>query len=414
VVASPARPVVVTGIGIVAPTGVGRAAFWSAVCDARPALGPLTRFDATGFPSRVAGQVPDGGWADRLEARVRRTSGPATQLLLAAGLLALEDAGVAPGDVAPERRGVQVGTALGGWRTGEEQLAVVRARGARRANPFLASGAAPYTPGAALATSVGAEGLQTSFTTGCTASLQAIAHGAAAVASDDLDLCLAGGVEWPLAEVVVAGMGRTRELYGGDDAAAASRPFDARHAGMVLSEGACVLVLEPLDQATARGVRPLARVLGAGDSCDARGLYGSDPGGTIGARAVRAGLRRAGRTPADVGWVCAHANSAPAFDHKETAVLRSAFGDAVARVPVSSIKGVLGHPLGAAGAFQTAAAALALADGRVPPTANLERPAPGCELAHVTSEARALEPHTVLVTSYGYGGVNACLVLGEA
>jgi 3-oxoacyl-(acyl-carrier-protein) synthase len=280
-------------------------------------------------------------------------------------------------------------------------------------NPFLANGAPPYAPGAALATEIGAEGPQATFTSGCPAGLQAIMHGASRVASGDVDLALAGGVEWPLCEVVIAGMGRTHELHPGTgDPARASRPFDVAHGGMVLAEGACVLVLEPLDVALARGGRPLATMLGGGESCDARGLYGSDPDGTAGARAVHAALRGAARTPADVGWVCAHANASPAFDRKEAMVLARSFGEGVATLPVSSIKGVMGHPLGASGAFQAAAAALALHDGVLPPTANLERPAAGCALAHVVGGTRSWRPGTALVTSYGYGGVNAAFVLG--
>ncbi len=406
------RTVVVTGIGLIAPTGVGRDPFWTAVRDGRPALGPLTRFDAAAFPSRVAGQVPDG-WAGALDLRLRRTAPMATQMLVAAGAAALVDAGVTLDAVAPERRAVHVGTALGGWRSAEEQMAVVHERGPRRVNPFLANGAPPYAPGAALATEIGAEGPQVTFTSGCPASLQAIIAGAAVVAAGDVDMALVGGVEWPLCEVVIAGMGRTHELHSGTgDPARVSRPFDAAHAGMVLAEGACVLVLEPLGIARARGARPLATVLGGGESCDARGFYGSDPDGTAAARAVHAALRRARRTPADVGWVCAHANASPAFDRKETVVLTRAFGEGAATLPVSSIKGVLGHPLGASGAFQVAAAALALHEALLPPTANLEQPAPECTLAHVVGAARPWHPGTALVTSYGYGGVNACLVLG--
>jgi 3-oxoacyl-(acyl-carrier-protein) synthase len=408
------RTVVVTGIGLIAPTGLGRDAFWTAIRDGRPALGPLTRFDATAFPSRVAGQVPDG-WVDAFDPRLRRTAPVATLLLLAAGDAALVDARVTLDAVPPERRAVYVGTALGGWRTGEEQIVVVHERGPRRVNPFLVNSAATYAPGAALATEVGAEGPQATFTSGCPASLQAITAGAGAVADGDVDLALVGGVEWPLCKIVVAGMGRTHELHSGKgDPARASRPFDAAHAGIVLAEGACVLVLEPLDLARARGARPLAAVLGGGGSCDARGLYGSDPDGTAGARAVHAALRRAGRTPAEVGWVCAHANGSPAFDRKEAAVLTRAFGEGAATPPVSSIKGVLGHPLGASGAFQVAAAALALHEALLPPTANLETPAPECTLAHVVGTARPWRPGTALVTSYGYGGVNACLVIGAA
>jgi 3-oxoacyl-[acyl-carrier-protein] synthase II len=407
--------VVVSGVGIIAPTGVGRDAFWDAVRAGRSVLGPLTRLDASAFPCRVAGQVPDAGWDDGLDARGRRTAPFASRLLLAAAHLALADAGIAPTFVAPERRGAFVGTALGGWRTGEEQLGVVRTRGARRVNPFLANAAPPYAPGAMLATAIGAQGPQLSFTSGCPASLQAVGYAAAAVAEGEDDRALAGGVELPLCELVVAGMGRTGELYAGDaEPAAASRPFDVAHGGMVLSEAAGVLVLEPLAQVVARGGRPLARMLGHGDSCDAQGLYGAAPDGVAGARAVHAALRRAGRAPGDVGWVCAHANAARAFDHKEAAVLRAAFGEASAQLPVSSIKGVVGHPLGASGALQTIAAALALADGVLPPTANLERPAPECTLAHIVGGPQPWRPTTALVTSYGYGGVNAALLLGAA
>lgn len=405
------RAVAITGIGIIAPTGVGREPFWDALCAPRPATIRPTRFDMADYACRVVGQVPDTGWDDLLDPQTRRTAAAATRLLLAAATLALRDAALDLDRVEPERRGVSVGTALGGWRTAEEQLDVIRARGPRRANPFLASGSAPYAPGASLATRIGAEGEQTSFASGCPASLQAIAHGAMRVATEDLDLCLVGGVEWPLGEVVIAGMGRTHELCTSEDAAHASRPFDEGHAGLVLSEAACVLVLEPLPFALLRGAAPWAIVLGAGGSCDARGLYGDEPDGVAGARAVEGALRRSKRDLGDVGWVCAHANSAPAFDRKEAAVLKRAFGDRVERLPVSSIKGVVGHPFGAAGALQVGAAALAIASGTLPPTANLERPAPGCELDHVMHAARRWEPGPALVTSYGYGGVNACLVL---
>jgi 3-oxoacyl-[acyl-carrier-protein] synthase II len=414
-VAGTARPVVITGIGLIAPTGVGRTAFWEALCVPRPATTRPTRLSTAGFRCDVVGQVPDGGWKDLLEPRTRRTAAAATQLLLAAGVLALCDAQLEPEAVPPDRRGVSVGTALGGWRTAEEQLELLHARGPGRVNPFLASGAAPYGAGAALATLFGAQGPHATFASGCPASVQAIAYGAACVARNDVDVCLVGGVEWPLAEVVIAGMGRTHELCTtAGDPARASRPFDAAHAGIVLSEAACVLVLESGAHADRRGARAIAAVLGDGASCDARGLYGDAPDGAAGARAVHDALRRSGLGADDVGWVCAHANSSPAFDVKEALVLRAAFGDRVARLPVSSIKGVVGHAFGAAGALQAAAAALALAEATLPPTANLERPAAGCELHHVLGRARALQPEAVLVTSYGYGGVNACLVLGRA
>ena len=328
--------------------------------------------------------------------------------------MARRDARLPAGWYPAEAVGVVLGTALGGWREAEQQHAVLLERGVRRVNPFITNGSPHHSSGAEVASAVGAKGSHLTFSSGCPASAQAIGHAAGLVASGELDACFTGGAESPLIPTVLAGMGRTQELSRrNDDPKHASRPFDRSHDGMVLSEGSCILVLEVAERALARGIQPYAEIRGAASSCDANGLYGIDSTGEPGARAIHLALQRSGLTPRDVDYVCAHANSAPAFDRKETLVITTAFGECAARLPVSSIKGVIGHPFGASAAFQTAAASLAIQQSIIPPTHNLDMPAPECTLDHVPRQPRPASIRTVLVTSYGYGGINSCLILAK-
>ncbi len=408
------RRVLVTGIGLIGPTGNGLPAFWSSLLDGRSGIGRITRFDPTTYPCQIGGEVQDGSYEQLLDPRKLRTTTHTTQLGLAATELALRDARLTPQNNDAERLGVSMGTALGGWREAEQQHSILLERGVRRVNPFVANGTPNHATATEIASAVGARGGLVTFSTGCPASLQAISHGVALVASGELEICLAGGAESPLIPMVVAGMGRTQELSSlNDDPEHASRPFDRAHNGLVLSEGSCILVLESAEHAVQRGVTPYVELLGTASSCDASGLYGFDPTGAPAAGAIHRALNRSGLSVADIDYVCAHANSSPAFDRKETLVINKAFGEWAARLPVSSIKGVLGHPFGASGAFQVAAAALAIRNQLIPPTHNLEVPDPECNLDYVPGEARAARVRRALVTSYGYGGANAYLVLAE-
>ena len=408
------RRVVVSGIGLIGPTGVGVPAFWQSIVEGRSGIGRITRFDPTSYACRVGGEVLDLSYEELLDPRKLRTATHATQMALAATELALRDARLATDYYAPELIGVCIGTALGGWREAEQQHAVLLERGVRRVNPFIANGTPNHASGAEIASAVKVQGPQWTFSTGCPASLQAITHGAALVASGDVDMCLAGGTESPLIPLVIAGMGRTQELATlNDDPQHASRPFDCGHTGMVLSEGSCILVLEAEEQARRRGVAPYVRVLGGTTSSDGSGLYELDRSGEPGARAIHRLLTRHGLAAMDIDYVCAHANSSPAFDRKETATIKRAFGDCAGRIPVSSIKGVLGHPFGASGAFQVAATAMAIRHQLVPPTHNLEAPDDECDLDHVPGAPRAARIRRGLVTSYGYGGLNSYLLVTE-
>ncbi len=408
------RRVVISGIGLIGPTGIGLDPFWSALLEGRSAIDRITRFDATSYPCQLGGEVRDRAYEAVLEPRMLRTTTHATQLAVAAAYYALEAARLPADGAAGPSAGVCLGTALGGAREAAQQHSILLERGLRRVNPFIANGTPNHAPAAEIASALHAQGTQVTFSSGCAASLQAIAHGATLVAAGDLDLCVAGGTDSPLTPMVIAGMSRTQELSTLNDAPhRACCPFDRRHAGLVLSEGSCVAVLEPMERALHRGVTPWADVRGGTSSCDANGLYTFDPTGEPGARAIRSLLQRLGLAAHDVDYVCAHANSSPAFDRKEAAVLTRAFGDLVARLPVSSIKGVLGHPFGASGAFQVATACLALRHGLIPPTHNLEELDPACALDCVAGAPRAAALRHVLVTNYGYGGVNAYLMLSR-
>lgn len=407
-----ARRAAITGIGVIGPTGVGHVPFWEALRSARPALARLQRFDASLTPCGIAGEVDDAWLAERVDVRKRRTSSRATQLALVAAELALSDARLPAGALAPDAFAVMVGTALGGWCDAEQQAAILLERGARRVNPFVTSGAPNHGPGVEVAAATGAQGPQCTFSTGCPSSLQALAHGAALIESGVADGCLVGGTDAPLSPVAFAALTRTNELSTSTDPLRACRPFDSAHAGMVLSEGSTFLLLEASDRARARGATIYATVLGGAFSCDAQGMYATEASGAAAAGAIRRLLGSAALRADEIDYICAHANSSPLFDGKEITVLSAALGECLPGIPISSIKGVLGHPFGASGAFQTAAAALAIRDGVVPPTAGLETPAPECRAQHVIGAPLQRPLRRVLITSYGYGGVNGFLLVG--
>jgi 3-oxoacyl-[acyl-carrier-protein] synthase II len=409
-----ARRVAITGIGVVGPTGTGTQPFWQALVDQQAAIRRLSRFDATSYPCQVAGEIRDTTYEDLLEPRKKRSTSHVARLGLAATELALRDAHVATRSYAPERIGVSIGTALGGWRDGEQQHSVLLERGARRVNPFIANAAGSYGIAIEIAATINAQGPQATFCSGCPASLQAVGYAALLVASGRLDLCIAGGSESPLSPLVFAGMCRTLELTADNRIPEkTSRPFDRGHCGIVLSEGACVLVIEPLEQALERGAKVYAEILGEASSCDGAGIYSVDASGAAGARGLQHALGIADVSPDRIDYICSHANSSPTFDRKEALVLAAGLGQHAAEVPISSIKGVIGHPFGASGAFQVAATSLAIQAGLIPPTTNLEDPDPECPLQHVRGKPSRRDIHAALITSYGYGGINDFLVLGH-
>ncbi len=406
--------VCITGIGLVPPASDDRSpeVFWRRLISGPSLMGGLTRFQAQPGRAWFAGEVNEKILEAALDPRTQRTTSHPVQMALVAGRDAIADSRLSLAEIDTWNFGVVTGTALAGWRQAEQQFATFLEKGAARVNPFLVNSSGRHATATELAALIGAHGPNSTISTGCTSSLQAIGDAVRLLIAEEITVCLAGGTESPLSPMVMATLARTEEISARDDAAGnVSCPFDKLHDGFVLSEGACFLLLENIGHARSRAAEPYAEVLGGTSSCDARGLYNLDDSGEAGATAIHALLRRHNLTPNEIDYVCAHANSAPAFDRKEAAVLKKAFGEFAAKIPVSSIKGVLGHPFGASGAFQTAAAAMAMKTSLIPATYNLENPDPECDLDLVMGEPRSKTIRHALVTSYGYGGLNAYLLL---
>ncbi len=401
------RKVVVTGIGPVTPVGVGREAFWSSLSAGRSGIGSLTRFDAEGFPVRIAGEVRDLEPADFMEAKEVRRTDRVVHLALAAAKLAHADSG-GP-ELPAERTAVVMGAGIGGMATIEAQVRVLIEQGPDRVSPFMVPAMMPNAAAGHIAMALGLTGPNMGIVTACAASSHAIGEAFRMVREGRADVALAGGSDASITPTSIAAFARMGALSRNPEAERASRPFDSARDGFVLSEGACVLILEEAERATARGATVYAEVCGYGATADAFHVTQPEPEGLGAIAAMEAALADAGATAESVGYVNAHGTSTPLNDSAESRAIRKVFGDH--RVPVSSTKSMTGHTLGAAGAVEAAATALALHDGMLPPTINLEDPDPDCDVDHVANEARSESVELALSNSFGFGGQNAVLAL---
>ncbi len=406
------RRVLVTGIGIIAPTGAGKQAYWAALLEGRSAIGPITRFDATTYPCRIAGQVADEDYSRLVDPKRQRRMPLISRMAVAATKLALEDAQLDKKWRRPERVGVVLGTSLGANKEAAEQLILLHERGILRVNPFLTLSSYYHSTAGEVTIEAGARGLNLTQTVGCPSSLCAVGLAADFVRQGRLDVCITGGSETPIFPLAFAGMCQARELSTMNDAPRkASRPFDKGHNGIVLSEGSCILVLESEEHARERAARRYAEVAGFAMGCEAYEMYGIEPTGENAVHTLGQVLREAHCEASSIDYISAHGNSCPRWDIKETGIYKKAFGPLAYQVPISSIKGVLGHNFGAAGAFQVASVGLAFESGLLPPTANFEEPDPECDLDYIGGEPRAKDAQVCLVSNFGYGGVNAFMIL---
>jgi len=413
------RRVWITGVGAITPIGSGRAAFWAGVRRGRSPVRGIDRFDPSPFRSRVAAQIDDFDPLDHLDRKTARQLDRFSQLGLVCGRLALEDARLvpgAPGSAARERVGVYLGSALGGIAYAEEQHSRFVDGGIRRVAPNLAlavfGGAAPANIGIAL----DVRGPILSTANSCASGSVAIGEASAAIRAGSIDVAIAGGVEVPLSPLAFGAFDIIRALSAGsnDQPERAARPFDADRDGFVMGEGAALLVLEARDVAERRGAEPYAEVLGYGATSDAHHMVQPRPDGLEAARAVGIALAEGAVGAAEVDYVNAHASSTPLGDLAEARALRLALGERAATVPVSGTKALYGHPLGASGAIEAAISALTIREGWAPPTVNLHVIDPEVH-SLLPMLLRAGRPGTygrVLSTSFGFGGLNAALVLG--
>jgi act minimal PKS ketosynthase (KS/KS alpha) len=412
------RRVVVTGVGVVAPGGVGREAFWNLLTEGRTATRSITLFDPAGFRSRVAAECDFDPVAAGLTAEQGETLDRAAQFALVSGREAVADSGVRLGAVCPDRIGVSIGSAVGCTMGLEREYVTISERGQRwlvdhtKAVPQLYDYMVPSSLAVEVARDVAAEGPVTLISTGCTSGLDAVGHGVQLIAEDRADVVLAGATDAPLSPITSACFDAIRATSPNNgDPEHASRPFDAQRDGFVLGEGAAVLVLEEHSSAVARGARIYAEVAGFANRANAFHMTGLKPDGREMAEAIRVALDRARLDPSDVDYINAHGSGTKQNDRHETAAFKRSLGQRAYEVPVSSIKSMVGHSLGAIGSIEVAACALALDRQVVPPTANLHNPDPECDLDYVPVTAREHAMDVVLSVGSGFGGFQTAMLM---
>ena len=406
------RRVVITGIGAITPIGHERGGLWAGLRARRSAVRAVTRFDPTPFRSRCAAQIDDFVAHDHLDAKRAKRLDRFGQFSVTAAHMALRDAAL---DLAAEDRdriGAMMGSALGGVAFAESQLVNFMTEGLRGVDPSLALAVFGGASSCNIAIELGITGPNSTNGMSCASGTIAIGDAFRSIRDGYADVMFAGGAEAPLAPLCFGAFALIRAMsVRNDDPATASRPFDANRDGFVMGEGAAVLVLEELSRAQARGAPIYAELVGYGTTNDAHHMTAPRPDGSQAARAMRLALADAAVAPHEIGYVNAHGSSTPLNDVTETLAIHSVFGDAAARLRVSGTKGYYGHALGASGAFETAICALALANDWLPPTLNLSTPDPACDLDYIQGAGRAEHVDRVLSNSFGFGGINACLVM---
>ncbi|HEX4600090.1 MAG TPA: beta-ketoacyl-ACP synthase II [Gemmatimonadales bacterium] len=406
------RRVVITGVGAVTPIGTAADGLWEGLTRRQSAVRELTRFDPTPFRSRIAAEIPDFRPQDHLDAKRAKRLDRFSQLAVTSARFAVADAALDAAREDHDRVGAMMGSALGGVAFAEGQVERFRREGPRGLDPALALAVFPGAASCNIAIEFGFTGPNSTNAMSCASGTIAVGEAFHVIRAGGADVMLAGGAEAPLAPMTYAAFSVIRAMSTrNDDPPRASRPFDATRDGFVMGEGAAVLVLEERERALARGAPLYAEVVGYASTNDAYHMTAPRPDARQAAHAIRLALSDGAVGPSEVGYINAHASSTPLNDSTETAAIKQVFGDHAYRLSVSGTKGYYGHALGASGAIEAAICALALRRGWLPPTINLERPDPACDLDCLPGDGRTAAPGAVVSNSFGFGGINAALVL---
>ena len=404
--------VAVTGLGAVTSLGHDARTTWEAAVAGRSGVGWIRAFDASGYPVRIASEVKDFDVAAVVGPKDARRLERNVVLAVAAAREAWADAGV--DGVDPARAGILVGSAIGGITGVLAQNDVLSERGHSRVSPWFLPNVLVDSASGQIAIDLGLRGPNYAPVSACATGSHSVGEAAELIRRGDADVVLAGGTESCMHPVILAGFTAMRGLVAEEeDPTRASRPFDATRAGFVMGEGACILLLEDLERARARGARIYAEVLAYGTSNDAHHMAQPDPESVGVAEMMEAALERAGIAPERVGYINAHGTSTPQGDLAETKAIKQVFGDHSFELAVSSTKSVLGHIFGAAGAVEAMMCVLALHEGVLPPTINYRTPDPECDLDYVPNEARRAQVDVALSNAMGLGGHNACVLVGR-
>ncbi|MBH0200803.1 MAG: beta-ketoacyl-ACP synthase II [Nitrospira sp.] len=407
------RRVVVTGLGLVTPLGTGVEKTWKAICAGESGIGRISRFDPTGYDAQIAGEVKDFDPARFIEKKEIKKMDTFIHYAVGAAQLAVDDASL---KVAPEEAtkvGVYIGSGIGGLGSIEHYHDVIKTKGPGRVSPFFIPMTIINLASGQVAIRIGAKGPNSCAVTACATGNHCIGDAYRLIQRGDADVMVAGGAEAAVTPLGVAGFAAAKALsFRNDEPTKASRPFDKDRDGFVLGEGAGVVVIEELEHARRRGVRIYGEIIGYGMNSDAYHITAPPEEGEGAVRCMELALKDAGIDRAQIGYINAHGTSTMA-DAIETRAIKQVFGEQAFRIPVSSTKSMTGHLLGAAGGIEAVFSVLALFHGMLPPTINLDHPDPACDLDYVPNKARPVAINTALSNSFGFGGVNACLIFSR-
>ncbi|MBP7794511.1 MAG: beta-ketoacyl-ACP synthase II [Candidatus Saccharicenans sp.] len=406
------RRVVITGIGLVTPLGVGIETNWEALLAGRSGIRTVTRFDLTGFPVRIAGEVSNFDVQQFIDKKEARKMDLFVHYAIAAADLAIKDAGIDLAKLEGENTGVYVGSGIGGLGSIEDTHRVLLEKGPSRVSPYFIIQTIINEASAHISIRYKARGPNMSNVTACSTGAHAIGESFRMIQFGLADRMIAGGAEAPITPLSLAGFSSMKALSErNDEPEKACRPFDAQRDGFVMSEGAGIVLLEELNAALDRGAKIYAEVAGYGLNGDAYHVTAPSPDGEGAARVMKLAIDEAGISPADIQYINAHGTSTPYNDRVETLAIKSLFGEAARKVAISSTKSMTGHLLGAAGGVEAGLTALTIDRQVLPPTINYEFPDPDCDLDYVPNKPRTAEVIYALTNSFGFGGTNACLLL---
>ena len=408
------RRVVVTGIGMVSPLGIGNDETWQNLLAGRSGVGRITKFDTTAYPAKIAAEVKGFRPEDWIEKKEIKKSDTFIHYAIAAAQICMDDAGLKPDPAEAERFGVIIGAGIGGLPLIEETHKIVLERGPSRISPFFIPGLIANLASGHVSIRFGAKGPNSATCTACATGAHAIGDAMKVIQRDDADIMIAGGTESVISPLAVGGFAAMRALSTrNDEPERASRPWDKDRDGFVMGEGSGIVLLEEREHALARDARIYAELTGYGMSADAFHISSPCADGEGSARVMRNAVRDAGLKPEDIDYINAHGTSTPAGDLAETIAVKSFFGAHAYKLAMSSTKSMTGHLLGAAGGLEAAICARAVRDGVAPPTINYDTPDPECDLDYVPNSAREMTIRHALSNSFGFGGTNASLVFSR-
>jgi len=405
------RQVVVTGLGVVSPLGCDLARFWERITKGESGIGPITKFDASGMETRIAGEVRELDLDAFVDRKEQRRMDPYAHYAMAAAKMAMADSGLDPSREDPTRAGVIVGSGVGGLWTLQTQHKQLLDKGPSRVSPFMIPMMISNMASGLIAIAYNLKGPNYGIVSACASAAHCIGDAIRQIKMGEADIMVAGGAEAAICALGISGFAIMKAMSTrNDEPTKASRPFDLHRDGFVMGEGAAILILEELEHARKRGARIYCEAVEIGATCDAFHMTAPPDDGEGAARAMAAALRRAGIQPEEVDYINAHGTSTPLNDRCETAAIKTVFGEHARRLMVSSTKSMTGHLLGAAGGIESVVCALAIRHGVVPPTINYETPDPACDLDYVPNQAREVPIRVALNNAFGFGGHNACLV----